>query len=317
MAITRKISAAALAVALTTAVALAREQGRGVAPAAGQAAALAAVGVVCEGGLLMPVAVRSQGAWRSLTESAEPGVPLKLTREAASLPRAGWTFVPFDANVVPRPLALQGPALLDDASVCADQEGFRTDAPANARARRPTDFIGIAVMGSLAVERVETVQHLPDPPSRRVGSLIVELAQALEAERVEASATGSFLPSASQRSRTAVDLDNMWRYRYAGNDWYYFAAQKDYSNDDATGSTFIKGWFVAAVSGNGAALMKVDASVGNAADGVTAQTYALGVLRVDGRIVWILDEHTYEGRSFELVDVGPSQGQLVCILRRC
>jgi len=40
---------------------------------------------------------------------------------------------------------------------------------------------------------------------------------------------------------------------------------------------------VAAASGNGASLMKVGVSVGNALDGVTVQTHALGVLRVDDR----------------------------------
>jgi hypothetical protein len=101
--------------------------------------------------MLLPIAVRSQGAWRSLTDDqkAEPGAPLKLTSEATSLTRAGWTIVPFDANVTSRTLMLEGPAVLDDATVCTDQEGFRTDAPTNARSRRPTDFIGIAVMGSV------------------------------------------------------------------------------------------------------------------------------------------------------------------------
>ncbi|OFV93089.1 MAG: hypothetical protein A3G76_11670 [Acidobacteria bacterium RIFCSPLOWO2_12_FULL_65_11] len=319
MATIQKICAAALAIALTTVGVLAREQGSGAAPAAGQATARVAVGVVCEGGMLLPIARRSQGAWRSLTddEKAEVGVPLKLTSEATSLPRAGWTIVPFDANVTSRILNLEGSAVVDDASACTDQEGFRTDAPANARSRRPTDFIGIAVMGRVMVERVETVQHLPDPSSRRVGSLVVQLVQALEAERVEASATGRFVPSASQRARTPVDLDNMWRHRHGENDWYYFAAQKDYTNFDDTGNTLVKGWIVAAASGNGASLMKVGVSVGNALDGVTVQTHALGVLRVDDRAIWILDELTYESRKFELVDIPSSQRQPVCILRGC
>jgi hypothetical protein len=298
-------------------VALAREQGSGAAPAAAQAPGRVAVGVVCEGGLLMPIAVRSQDVWRSLTEKADAGAPLPLTREATSLPRTGWTIVPFDANVASRTLTLSGSALLDDTSVCTDQEGFRTDAPNNARSRRPTDFIGIAVMGSVTVERVETVQHLPDPPSRRIGNLITLLVQALEADRVEASAAGKPMPTANQRSRTPVDLDNMWRYRHAGNDWYYFEAEKDYSTDDGTGNTLVKGWIVAAASGSSASLVRVHVSVGDIADPVTLETHALGVLRVDDHVIWILDEKTYESRNFELVEIPASQKSPVCILHGC
>jgi hypothetical protein len=317
VAIIQKLAAAAL-VMTAAVVAAAREQGRGGAAAAAQTAApAAAVGVVCEGGLLMPIAVRSQDAWRSLTEKADPGAALTLTREAASLPRVGWTIVPFDVNVASRALTLAGPALLDDSSVCNDQEGFRTDAPTNARSRRPTDFIGIALMGRVTVERVETVQHLPDPESRRVGNLIVQLVQALEAERLDALPAGTALPSASQRSRTPVDLDNMWRYRYAGNDWYYFEAEKDYSSDGNTGNTFVKGWMVAAASRADASLVRVHVSVGDIEDGVTLETHALGVLRVDDRAIWILDERNYEGRNFQLVEIPTSQKLPACILHEC
>jgi len=304
----------ALVLALTTASARAREQNR-----AAVAETPRAIGVVCEGGLLMPIAVRGQGAWRSLTDEdkADAGAPLKLTGEAKSLPRDGWRIVPFDLNVSPRALRLEGPGLLDDTSVCADQEGFRTDAPTNARARRPTDFIGIALMGAVTFERVETVQHLPDTSSRRIGTLITPLVQALEAERVEAAPAGKRVPSAGQRARIPVDLDNMWRYRHAGNDWYYFEAQKDYSDELDTGSTFVKGWMVTAVSGADAALMKVRVEVGNMIDAVTLQSHALGVLRVDDRVVWIIDERTYETRRFELVEIPQSQIAPVCVLHAC
>ena len=108
----KRICTAVLVIALTTGVGLARGQGGGAASAAGQTAGNVAVGVVCEGGMLLPVAVRSQGAWRSLTDDgkAQAGAPLKLTSEATRLPRSGWTIVPFDANVKSRALTLEGSA---------------------------------------------------------------------------------------------------------------------------------------------------------------------------------------------------------------
>ena len=302
-------------VALATVAPLAQApQQRGVAPAASRPAARIAVGAVCEGGLLLPIAVRAGDTWRPLTDDKD-GPPLKLTSEATNLPRAGWTILPFDPNVASRALALTGAALVDDASPCADQEGFRTNAP-SARARRPTEFIGIALMGNVTVDRVETVQHLPDPASRRVGAMIIQLAQALEAERVEAVGSGTLVPSATQRSRVAAELWNMWRYRHGENDWYYFEAQKNYDSD-TTGNTFVTGWIAAAPSGSSASLMKVNVSVGNASDGVTAQAIALGVLRVGDRAVWLFDEQGYAGRRFEMVEIGLSQRQPVCILRGC
>lgn len=315
---------AALAITATAVVGLVPGQGNGAVSAAAQASGSVAVGVVCEDGLLLPIAALRGATWRSLTddERAEAGVPLKLTAEARNLPRAGWTIVPFDAAVASRPLTLEGSALLDDTSVCTDQEGFHTDAP-SARSRRPTDFIGIAVTGGVRVEPVETVQHLPDPASRRVGRLIAGLVEALEAERAEAVAASAGerharrVPSAEQRSRVDVEILNMWRHRHADNDWYYFEAQKDYTEENDTGNTLVKGWLVAASSGDGASLMNVRVSIGNAFDGVTVQGNALGVLRVEDHVVWILYEQTYESRSFELVAIGRERRQPVCILHGC
>jgi hypothetical protein len=264
---------------------------------------------------MLPIAVRAQGAWRSLTDDGKDEVPLKVTSEAAGLPRMGWTVIPFDAAIAPRPLRLDGPAIVDESSPCTDQEGFRTDAP-NARPRRPTEFTAIATLGPVTVERVETVQHLPDAPSRRVGTLIVEMTQVLEAERVEAAGANRLMPSADQRAEVDVEIWNMWRYRHGGNDWYYFEAQKNYDSAE-TGNTFVTGWIAAAPSGSSASLMKVDVRVGLASDGVTAQSIALGVLRTGDRAVWIFDQQVYEGRHFELVETPPAQRLPACILRGC
>jgi hypothetical protein len=57
--------------------------------------------------------------------------------------------------------------------------------------------------------------------------------------------------------------------------------------------------------------------LGKVVDGVTLQGHALGVLRVEDRVIWILDEKTYESRNFELVEIGPDQKQPVCILHGC
>jgi hypothetical protein len=288
---------------------------RGAAPAAPRPPARIAVGAVCEDGLLLPIAVRNQNSWRALTDDRD-GPPLKLTVEAKALPRTGWTFLPFDPDIASEPLTPEGTARLDDASPCADQEGFRSNAPKGARARRPTEFIGLALMGGLTVGRVETVQHMPDPASRRVGTLAMQLTQALETERAEAAARSPLLPSAEDRARVDVLLWNMWRYRYAERDWYYFETQKDYESE-TTGNTFVKGWVVATPSGASASLMNVQVSVGNASDGVTAQAIALGVLRVGASAAWLFHEQGYEGGRFELVEMAAAPRQPVCLLRAC
>src|SRR4026208_1795178 len=89
---------------------------------------------------------------------------------------------------------------------------------------------GIAIHGNASAMRIENMVQQPDEASRRVARFIVQLTQALEAER-------NSLPPRSEREavplndrgRVPVQITTLARDRLREYDHYYFEARKRYA----------------------------------------------------------------------------------------
>lgn len=257
-----------------------------------------AVGVVRGDGLFVGVGTWRDGAWRPLTRYEGRSDRLALTPEARRLDRQGWQLTPL-GNGTTRPLTLSTDVVAQ--SHCNDLEGFTTDAPREeVPESSPTPKIGVAVLGA-PFERVQAVAGAADGDTRRVSSLIVQLVQAFEGDAVrsgQARRVGAL--TAKARAGGRVRVTQLVRAALTEETQYYFEARKDYAGvrDYVWASGFVtQGRFPS---------LRIDelrSRVAGRGESVANPSIVLGVIRLRDRLVWLIEEHGYEGEGFVLVDL--------------
>ena len=264
------------------------------------------LGVVRGDGILIPIAVRENDRWRTLSrydpESSSNALGTRRLVDTPRIPREGWIYIP--AGGTPGPLAVRD--LVTIRAYCEQQEGFQTDAPPpKPPLEAPHLKAGIAVHGAVDTAGVQDVTGRPDETSRRAGRFIVQLTEAMEAERAALPARpGRPNIPASGRGAVAVEITTLVRDQISGGEHYYFESRKRY----AAAAAYASGW----LSSSPFAISVVSARAGIDAGGDSAppRRRVLGVLRLLGSSRWVMETRHYEGDSYDIVDMSPARQTL-------
>lgn len=249
-----------------------------------------AVGLVRADGFMHPVATWRDDGWQALTAAAR------------QVPRDGWRFVPSSSDVA-RPLAIEG--IVTTPSHCVQVEGFATDAPRRDEATSsPRLKAGVAVRGDLPFERPEDVASQPDQGSRRAAALVVRIVQALEADTIRGERgvrLRALVPSV--RAAGIVRLAQFRRAATPDESQYFFEARKEYRG--LRDHVFVSGWLSQTRWGDVRIETLRSWVAGRAGETTMVTSTVHGVIRqARYRLVWLLEDHAYEGESYSLVDLG-------------
>ena len=261
------------------------------------------IGVVRGDGSLLPLASQENGTWTILRRFSSVGErSLYKLLDAESIPREGWTYVPWDAGV-PRPLALVSMVTTD--AHCASQEGFATNAPPpGSKLDSPHLMSGIAIHGDVSAVRAEDMAHQPDAMSRRAARFVVQLTHALEVETASVSPKSPRAISPKERERVPVQITTLARDRVGDGgahgyvDYYYFEAHKRYRAVES----YANGWLVS--SQGSFSVLRTTAGIYGGGETARQRGRVLGVLRIRRSSVWVMEMRGYEGDTYEIVEPG-------------
>jgi hypothetical protein len=156
--------------------------------------------------------------------------------------------------------------------------------------------LGVAVQGAATIDVPEDVSGRPDADSRRAAEVIVQIMHALEADAVRARPDRWTAATAAERERTSVVLLELQRQSGV----YYFEARKRYAGRDL--DAFGTGWL--AVSEHGSTILGTAFDVTDLDYKGVRRSDVLGVLRVAGRVVWLMEGHGYEDETYDLIEKG-------------
>jgi hypothetical protein len=261
------------------------------------------IGVVRGDGILLPLASQENEAWTVLRlfTSAGDRTLYKLV-DGQSVPREGWTYVPWDSGA-PRPLAVLNMVTTD--AHCGKQEGFATNAPPPvSKLDSPHLMSGIAIHGDASAVRAEDMVRQPDEMSRRVARFVVQLTHALE---VETASVRPNLPPAvppNERERVPVQITTLARDRVGDGgahryvDYYYFEAHKRYRAVES----YANGWLES--SPGSLSVLRTTAGIYRGGETARQRGRVLGVLRMRRSSVWVMEMRGYEGDTYEIVEPG-------------
>ena len=186
-------------------------------------------------------------------------------------------------------------------SHCSDQSVWRTTLalPPAQENVAPIRKIAVAIAGGV-VQQPEDVAGQPDAASRRVARRIVQLTHAREAARV-ADEPRHYLPetgSAEGREKVAVRIEQLRRDARAGVATYYFEATKAWGL--ALDHSLVTGWIVDTPSGLRYHDLKFNFNDDSHKENDRAIVW--GLVRYQGRALWILEWHGYESEYYILHD---------------
>ena len=261
------------------------------------------IGVVRGDGTLLPLASKENETWTVLRLFTSVGdSSLYKLLDAQSIPREGWTYVPWDSGV-PRPLAVLNTVTTD--AHCESQEGFTTNAPQpGSKMDSPHLMSGIAIHGDASAVRVEDMVRQPDEMSRRVARFVVQLTHALE---VETASVRPNLPPAippSERERVPVQITTLARDRVGDGgahgyvDYYYFEAHKRYRAVES----YANGWLES--SPGSLKVLRTTAGIDQGGETSRQRGRVVGVLRIRRSSMWVMEMRGYEGDTYEIVEPG-------------
>ena len=260
------------------------------------------IGVVRGDGIFLPLASKENGTWTILRSFTSVGnKSLYKLLDGQSVPREGWTFVPWDSGV-PRPLAVLN--MLTTDAHCGSQEGFASDAPlAGKKLDAPHLMSGIAIHGDVSAVRAGDMVQQPDEMSRDVARFVVQLTHALEAQTVSVRPASPPVIPPNERERVPVQITTLARDRVGDGgahgyvDYYYFEAHKRYRR---ALESYASGW----LESSPGSLSVLRTTAGIYRGGETARQWGrvLGVLRIRRSSVWVMEMRAYEGVTYEIVE---------------
>ena len=279
------------------------------------------IGVVRRDGILVPIASYDHGHWfrRWPLPSAEREVPIGLgdvPPEWWGVEGAGAKWTLWTPDGKPRPLQVAGP--LAFGAHCLMNVGLRTDYrtslphPSLDQHHYPKD--GIATTGSIPVGAVQVVTA--DVPTW--GSFERMIAQ--HVNRLELGQMARLPWSAlAERAITPVKLEVLCLADALspGTATAYFEAAKRYEPADKTVPnpcgvvTFAHGWVHRTPDGAGQLDRDTQAQVTDCSMWNVEFRKPLGVMRVGGDPIWIVEVSRWGGESYDLVRVTQSDTSVV------
>jgi len=263
------------------------------------------IGVVRGDGILLPLASKENETWTILRSRSSVGDrSLYKLLDAQSVPREGWTYVPWDSGVS-RPLTILDTVTTD--AHCGLQEGFATNAPPpGSKLDSPHLMSGIAIHGDVSALRIEDMVHQPDAMSRRVARFVVQLTHALEAETSVRPKSPPAIPP-NERERVPVQITTLARDRVGDGgahgyvDYYYFEAHKRYRAVES----YANGWL--ASSPSSLSIVRTTAGIDRGGESARQRGRVLGVMRIRRSSVWVMEMRGYEGDGYVIIE--PRTGQ--------
>jgi hypothetical protein len=271
------------------------------------------LGIVRRDGLLVPIASYDNGHWyrRWPLPSAERDVPVAMGDVPAEWwgvegATSKWTLWTLDGKS--RPLQVAAP--LAFGAHCLMNVGLRTDyrtmlpRPPLDQHHYPKD--GVATTGSVPIERVEVLTS--DMATWQVFEpLIAPHVSRLEAPLVYRMPT----EAAFERSVTPVKLEVLCLASGVSPNSFtaYFEATRRYPPADKSVPnpcgvvTFAQGWAHRAPNGVGTLDREVHAQVTDCSMWDVEYRKPLGVVRVGGTPVWIMEVSRWGAERYELVQV--------------
>ena len=266
----------------------------------------ASIGVVRADGVLLPLAAIRNNVWRALAVVGRSGGS-RMTPEARRLGLDGWVLAPPSAS--PRPFKLAKPMTV--AYECSNTEVFDTSLASRKRlvGAETTRTLGLAIQGNATVQPAVHVAAATDVGSRGVRDAIAGTLQTLETQRFDALRGTNYAPelrrfSLAERAKRPVRFNTLFHHKKGLVDWYYFEAEKDYS--DVGIVFFVSGW----MAGFGAEsyITDVHAVVAGSSDELKgAPTNVLGV--IPGRysfepVTWVMATYTNIDLVYTLFQIG-------------
>jgi len=271
------------------------------------------LGVVRRDGILVPIASYDNGHWyrRWPLPSAERDVPMSLGNVPAEWwgvegAASKWTLWTPDGKS--RPLQVAAP--LAFGAHCLMNVGLRTDyrtllpRPPLEQHHYPKD--GIATTGTVPIESVKVITS-DTPTWKTFEPLITPHVSRLEVPLL------SRIPmyAAIERSVTPVKLEVLCLASGQSPNTYaaYFEASRRYSPPDTSVPnpcgvvTFAQGWAHRAASGAGTLDRQVHAQVTDCSMWDVEFRGPLGMVRVDGTPIWIMEVSRWGAERYELVRV--------------
>ena len=275
------------------------------------------IGLVREDGHLIPIATLGPELFEQsrTAETTVNGQLLEPEAKAWPFTNLEWKLYGLGKNgalIMPPPypwppvtsavLAMRSIELKDEIktiaplkvdSHCSDQAVWRTTLalPPAQEHVAPIRKIAVAITGG-TVEQPEDVTEQPDEASRRVARRIVWLTHRKEAARLVETPAEDRPSGASHavRAKVAVRLAHLRRHSADGASTYYFESHKAWG--PARDGGLVTGWIVDTPSG----LVDHAVTYKFNDDGYKENDTAIvwGVVRYQGRALWILEWHGYE-----------------------
>jgi hypothetical protein len=282
-----------------------------------------ALAVLRRDGVIFPFATYDGGRW-SNRWSAEYATEFPIA--LADVPKDWWPtgrpvvdWVAWMTDGSSRPIKAQAPVRLD--IHCTRRVGLRTNLPPGGPVPpadvQPYPKIGLAVSGPATVEPVETL-----PPSSPNGDALVTwvaaTVTAAETARVKEWAPQWKHPVAEEaRAKTPLTIEVLARAHGSGgrSGVYYFEGVKRYPGfvqvegdpPSATARTceyltVATGWLLSDEKGEVVRGI-VDASLSNCNRSGVMYALPLGVIRVDGRMFWVVQASSWERESYSVIEI--------------
>jgi hypothetical protein len=261
------------------------------------------IGVVRGDGIFLPLVSKENEKWTMLRSFTTVGDrSLYRLVDAPSVPRNGWTYVPWDSGV-PRPLTVRD--MVTTEAHCGRQEGFASDAPpAGSKLDSPHLMSGVAIHGDVSTVRIDDMVRQPDAISRRVARFVVQLTHALEVQTASAEPNSPSAIPLHERERIPVQITTLARDRVGDGgahgyvDYYYFEAHKRYR----AAESYANGWLVS--SPGSLSVLRTNAGVYRGGETGRQSGRVLGVLRIRRSSVWVMEMRGYESDTYEIVEPG-------------
>jgi len=225
-------------------------------------------------------------------------------------PELAWNLWTFDGDA--RRIEVTEPFLTP--LYCGAVVGLRTSygpaGPPPPLSDQPYPKIGLATTGDVVVEPITVVEEGSDD-WRRLEARLVEPFDQAEGEAIGREwAFGWGFPVRSEdRAGKPVTLEAVYRapHETPGSVAYFIEASRRYetsrwSQDEPCDLvTFAWGWAIGEPGGG--LTLKVDAYITDCRRGGVNVMYPLGLLRLDGRVVWVAQWSGWEEETYAVVEV--------------
>ena len=225
-------------------------------------------------------------------------------------PELAWNLWTFDGDA--RRIELTEPFLtpLYCGAVIGLRTTYKPDAPPPPLKEQPYPKIGLATTGDVVVEPITVVEQGSDD-WRRIEARLVDAFDDAEKQAIgrEWAFGWGFPVRSSDRAGRPVTLEAVYRapHEQPGTIAYFIEASRRYDarrdNEDLLCDlvTFAWGWAIGGTTGE--LRLELDAFITDCWRGGASVMFPLGLVRLDGRTLWVAQWSGWDEESYAVVEV--------------